>query len=520
MRVFLSGPMGSGKSTLCKTVADRLSLPAFDLDALIVERAGAPVPELFRRLGEAGFRQEERATLEHLLDHHEHFVVSLGGGTVTQPELRRRMLREGTLVTLMADPAELARRVGADAGRPLLADGEPEQLLRRILADRAAAYAECHAQLRTDRLNPTQIADEIVRLVSEAPIAVPLGERTYRVEVGAGLRARVASYVALASSVVVVTDETVAPLWADALVEDVKASGKRVTKVVLPPGEPSKHSGSVQKIWDSALTFGIDRHSWVVGVGGGVVGDMAGFAAATLLRGIPIGHVPTTLLSMVDSAVGGKTGFDTPHGKNLVGAFHQPGFVLADIEVLSTLEDRDYRAGLAEVVKSAWIDSEASVAMLERDADGLMARDQDALLRAIRMSCNLKGRIVTEDEREAGVRAFLNFGHTVGHAIEAAQGYGDLRHGEAVALGMVAACRLAVKRGRLPQVQADRVRGLLERLGLPVDVDAYLDDRTLAFAQTDKKRTGDLVGFVVPGLPGDMRVERMSFTDMAVHVRP
>jgi 3-dehydroquinate synthetase len=245
-----------------------------------------------------------------------------------------------------------------------------------------------------------------------------------------------------------------------------------------------------------------------------VVGDMSGFAAASLLRGVPVGHVPTTLLAMVDSAIGGKTGFDTPHGKNLIGAFHQPSFVLCDTECLSTLPAIERQAGLAEVVKSAWIDGEAAVAELERDRVALASGEPAATERAIRMAARLKTRIVTEDERESGARALLNLGHTVGHAIEAFEGYGGLRHGLAVALGMVAAFRVAVRLGRLDAEQLERLTRLLSALGLPTNVDPYLRPEVRAFIGADKKRRADKLTFVLPGRPGDVRLHTLGIGEL------
>jgi 3-dehydroquinate synthase len=272
--------------------------------------------------------------------------------------------------------------------------------------------------------------------------------------------------------------------------------------VCLPAGEEHKNIASIETIWNAALDAGVDRDALVLAVGGGVVGDMAGFAASTILRGIAVGQVPTTLLAMVDSAVGGKTGIDRPQGKNLIGAFQQPRFVLCDIETLSTLPLAERRAGLAEVVKSAWLDGEASVRLLEDSVEGLVAGDLVATSSAVRMAVELKARIVTEDERESGARALLNLGHTVGHAIEVASGFGALRHGEAVALGMVAAFRLASRLGRASADDVARTTKLLAALGLPTQVDRYLDDRTLGFIGADKKRKGGKLRFIVPGAPG------------------
>jgi 3-dehydroquinate synthase len=279
-----------------------------------------------------------------------------------------------------------------------------------------------------------------------------------------------------------------------------------VIEVVLPPGETAKTVETVARIWDGALEAGIDRRALVVGVGGGVVGDLTAFAASTLLRGLALGQVPTTLLSMVDSSVGGKTGFNRAAGKNLVGTFYQPSFVLCDVETLATLPEAERTAGLAEVVKSAWLEGEDAVAMLEADAELLAAGDRAATVRAVRMSVALKARIVAADETEAGDRMLLNLGHTLGHAIEAASGYRG-RHGEAVALGIVAAMRVAASLGRIGADEAARAEDLLRRLGLPTDLTPHLDDRTFAYVGSDKKRRGGRIHFVLPGRPGACSIE-------------
>jgi len=431
--------------------------------------------------------------------------VALGGGTVTSREARRALLKAGTLITLRASLDTLVARVGAGRDRPLLHGTDPRERLTTLLEQRAEAYAECHAEVDTDGRDPLLLAQEIDAVVSESPIVVPMGLRTYRVEVGPGVRHGLAKRVRAATSgkhVVLVTDTGVREPWAVRMEYELKEAGYQVAFVCLPAGEEHKTITSIETIWDAALQAGVDRDALVLAVGGGVVGDMAGFAGATILRGVSVGQLPTTLLAMVDSAVGGKTGIDRPEGKNLIGAFQQPRFVLCDIEALSTLPLAERRAGLAEVVKSAWIDNDASVRLLEESAEGLVAGDLVATTAAVRMSVALKARIVTEDERESGARALLNLGHTVGHAIEVASGFGALRHGEAVSLGMVAAFRLAQRLGRASAQDAERVTKLLEALGLPTQVDRYLDDRTLAFIGADKKRKGGKLRFIVPGAPG------------------
>jgi shikimate kinase / 3-dehydroquinate synthase len=516
--------MGAGKSTVAAAVAERLAVPAVDLDARVEARAGASVADIFRERGEAAFRQLERDEVARVLEAGGDAVVSLGGGTVTDRAIRRRLLGEGVLVTLTAPVEELVRRVGDGAGRPLLArDGDLRPRLEALLEARAEAYAECHGTVPTGDRPVGAIADEVRAVAKDAPVVVPLGGRTYRVEIGEGVRHRAADRVAAACAgpvAAIVTDAHVRR-WADEVRARVQSAGKEALAVVLEPGEEHKTVGAVERIWDAALEGGIDRQGLVVAVGGGVVGDLAAFAASTLLRGVALGQVPTTLLAMVDSSVGGKTGFDRPQGKNLVGTFHQPRFVLCDVECLGTLPEPDRRAGLAEVVKSAWLAGEDAVALLERDAEALARGEPEATVRAIRMSVGLKARIVTEDEHErSGTRMLLNLGHTLGHAIEAAAGYRDIRHGEAVALGMVAAFRVAERLGRARPEHGERLQRLLAAFGLPLDLTGHLTPATLRFLGSDKKRRGNRVRFVVPGSTGDTALEDLDGARLADLLAP
>lgn len=521
-RVFLSGPMGSGKSAVAQALGELWSTSAVDLDQRIEQRAGTSVSAIFAERGESAFRALERETLESVLAEGAK-IVALGGGTVTDRALRRRLLQDGTLITLRAPLATLAERVGQGQGRPLLRGQDIEGRLAELLEQRAAMYAECHAEIDTEGRDLGALAEAVDRVVSDDPIVVPLGERTYRVEVGAGARHHAPERTRAAcggKQLLVVTDENVEEPWARQLREAHQAQGYQVLSVSLKPGEEHKNLASVEQIWDAALRAHVDRDALLLAVGGGVVGDMAAFAASTILRGISLGQLPTTLLSMVDSAVGGKTGIDRPEGKNLIGTFYQPGFVLCDVEMLGTLPLRERRAGLAEVVKTAWLDGEASMALIERTAEALTRGELDATTEAVRMCVRLKTRVVTEDERETGVRATLNLGHTVGHAIEAASGYEGLRHGEAVALGMVAAFRLAERLGTGAAEGSSRMTALLSRLGLPTDVDRYLDARTLAFMGSDKKRKGGKIRFIVPGAPGQTSIVPLSVEEITKLVSP
>jgi shikimate kinase / 3-dehydroquinate synthase len=520
-RVLLSGPMGSGKSRVARALGELWGTAPVDLDERIEKRAGMTIAQFVQQRGEPAFRVLEREVAEGVLADQNARIIALGGGTVTHAPLRRKLLAAGTLVTLRAPLEVLVARIGNAQSRPLLHGHDVRERLSTLLSERAEAYAECHAELDTGAKEPNAIAQAIDALVSDPPILVPMGLRTYRVEVGPGVRhalsERVRSYNT-GRHVVVVTDTGVRDHWADRCARELAEAGKQVAFVCLPAGEEHKHIESIAKIWDAALDAGVDRDALVLAIGGGVVGDMAGFAAATLLRGVDCAQMPTTLLAMVDSAVGGKTGIDRPQGKNLVGAFQQPRFVLCDIETLRTLPIAERRAGLAEVVKSAWLDGEESVRLLEDSAEALLAGDLLATTAAVRMSVSLKARVVTEDEKETGARALLNLGHTVGHAIEAAGGFGALRHGECVALGMVAAFRLAQKLGR--DADGARITKLMTRLGLPTELDRYLDDRTLAFMGSDKKRKGGKLRFIVPGAPGATEIVALAEDEVKRLVRP
>ena len=518
MRIYLSGPMGAGKSTVASALARRLHRSCVDLDGVIAKKAGKSIEAIFREQGESAFRAMERVELERVAGGPEEVIVALGGGTVTQRAARMLALRTGLLVTLTAPVAELSARVASETGRPLLKGRDAQQVLEDLLRDRADAYAECHAEVDTSGRSAEEVAAEIVPLAESPPVVVPLGRRTYRVHVGQGARARAGAQSVLAQSrsALVVTDEGAAR-WAPEVERSLASAGLTSSTVTLPAGEEHKTLGSVEAVWDAALSAGLDRGSIVVAVGGGVLGDLAGFAAATIFRGVALGQVPTTLLAMVDSSVGGKNGFDRPEGKNLIGTIHQPRWVLCDVDTLSTLPPEERRAGLAEVVKSAWLEGEGAVAQLERDAAALAAGEGEATVRAIRMAVALKARIVSEDERETGSRRLLNLGHTVGHAIEAASGY-RMRHGEAVALGLVAAFQVAERLGRGASGAA-RMKSLLDAVGLPTDPTSHLDDHTLRYLGSDKKRAGTALHFVVPGRPGETTIEPIALDDLRSALR-
>jgi 3-dehydroquinate synthase len=336
--------------------------------------------------------------------------------------------------------------------------------------------------------------------VNAITLSVELGSRAYPIHIGTGLiddATRYAPHVG-GRSATVVTNTTVAPLYAARVEAALGRAGARAgARLVLPGGEADKDWQHLDRIFAALLEARADRSSILIAVGGGVVGDMAGFAASAYQRGIAHLQVPTTLLAQVDSSVGGKTAINHPLGKNMIGAFHQPAAVIADTGVLASLPAREYAAGLAEVVKYGAISDPEFLAWIEREALALNRRDPAALTHAIRRSCELKAAIVAADEREGGVRALLNFGHTFGHAIESAAGYGKWLHGEAVAMGMALAARLSAREGRITPAECARLESLLKAFGLPVEAPRFPVDTWLEYMGRDKKNEGRAITLIL-----------------------
>lgn len=330
-------------------------------------------------------------------------------------------------------------------------------------------------------------------------VSVDLGERSYPIHIGADLIGRTelfAPHIA-GASVMIVTNTTVEPLYGAKLRAALAPLGKAVSTVVLPDGESYKHWETLNLIFDGLLEARADRKTTLIALGGGVIGDMTGFAAACYMRGVPFIQVPTTLLSQVDSSVGGKTGINHPLGKNMIGAFYQPLAVIADIGALRTLPERELAAGLAEVIKTAAIADESFFDWIEANVDALNRCDADALAHAVQRCCEIKASVVAADEREGGLRAILNFGHTFGHAIEAGLGYGEWLHGEAVGCGMAMAADLSVRVGRLDEAARRRLVAVVAAARLPVRAPQLGDDRYIELMKVDKKAEAGQIKFVL-----------------------
>lgn len=499
--------MAAGKTTVGRLVAAKSGRPHFDLDQVIEKDSGLSVTEIFAARGEAGFRALERDTLRTLLDSPANPVVSLGGGALLDRATRLDALDRATVVTLEAPLDELVRRSSSSKKRPLLDVPDAHARAAELLEQRRGVYAESHARISTHQRTLDDIAKDVVEVWAREPVAVAAGSDSYVVEVGRHFATeRLPSFVGGASSVLLVTDDNVDPLFGSGVEGALKQAGARTAKVVLTAGEEHKNARSLEQIWNAAQVASLDRKGRVVALGGGVVSDVAGFAAATWMRGVSWVGVPTTLLSMVDAAVGGKTAIDLGAAKNSVGAFWQPSAVLCDVHHLSTEPDRGYASALAEVIKTALIGDPELLTLVESRTREILDRDPDTVSEIVRRCVRVKARVVSLDPREeTGLRACLNLGHTVGHALEAYGGYGHLTHGEAVSLGLVAALRIGERLGATEHALAERTIAALRALGLPIDVASQPVAAASALVGHDKKKSGNRLKFVVARAPG--RVE-------------
>ncbi len=501
--LFLYGPPGSGKSTLGRLVARALERPFVDLDERIVQDAGMAIPDIFAREGESGFRERERRALRHVLQEAAGTgaVVALGGGALLDPENRALVEAHGVVVCLEASRETLqARLAQVPQSRPLVPAADP-QALAALLERRAAHYRSFPRRVNVDRGTPQDLTWAVLteagwfRLRAMGP--------GYDVRIRAGALGELAAYLTEAlpeaTAWALVSDEHVFAHYGPRALQALEGTGRPVVHQVLPPGEGTKNPAALQALWEAWLQAGLDRHSAALALGGGVIGDLAGFAAATFMRGIPWVNLPTSLLAMVDASIGGKTGIDLPQAKNAVGAFHPPRLVLIDPEVLGTLPREQWRYGMAEVVKHALLGDPVLWERLQGGWQAVQAEPEGVVRRAVAV----KVRVVEEDPWErTGRRAWLNAGHTVAHALEAALGYA-LPHGAAVAIGLVVEAALAAALGLAEPWWPQAVARVLEGFDLPTRIPASLPRE--AFFQAlahDKKRRAGRVRFALPAAVG------------------
>ncbi len=493
--VVLIGFMGSGKSTVGRHLADELGREFVDLDREIEADAGHPIETIFALDGEQQFRDREQRTLERVLQR-QGVVVAAGGGAPMREANWRLMRSKGTVVALTAEPAELARRLDGGEGRPLL-QPDTASAIASLLPERLGRYQSADLVVATDGRRPEDVARRIAEALPSAqldrvPIAIPGSE--HEVTLGWNLARVLASSVREmrpSGCVLLVSDPNVAVIHARPLQDALSEADVPTALHLVPPGEAAKTLAVLEQLYAELAHVGVDRGGLVVALGGGTVGDVTGFAAATWMRGIRWIQVPTTLLAMVDSSIGGKTGVNLSAGKNLAGAVHQPAGIFADLAHLQTLRDGDYRASLAEVIKAAIIADREFGDWLLANMPALLLRDGVAIQHAVKRAIQIKAKVVEQDPSETGIRAILNYGHTVAHALERAAGYGTYRHGDAVAWGMQVAARLSVLSGRCDEVTLSYQARLLEAAGLlerrtAVSRSALAD----AFAHDKKARGG------------------------------
>ena len=525
--VVLVGMMGVGKTSVGKRLAAKLGLPFVDADAEIEAGAQLTIPEIFDRFGEAYFREGERKVIARLLASGPQ-VLAAGGGAFMNKATRDNIARRGVSIWLKSDVEVLLARVRKKSNRPLLKTHDPEQTLRRLLAERSPIYALADITVESKDGPHEAVVDMALRRLAEMLcgaaertnrriVEAPVGRRGYSILIDAGLIDKAGDEIARiapGAKCAVVTDENVAPLYLDRLVASLDAAGIAAASIVCPPGEATKCYSEFARVSEALIEARIERRDIVVALGGGVIGDLAGFCAASLRRGVRLVQMPTTLLAQVDSSVGGKTGINSPHGKNLVGAFHQPSLVLADTDCLNTLSEREFRGGYAEVVKYGLIGDRGFFEFLEANWREVFAGGP-ARAEAIATSCAAKVRVVVADETEQGERALLNLGHTFGHALESLTRYDTKRvvHGEAVAIGLSLAFRFSRHLGLCSGQDAMRVESHLKATGLPARIQDIpeFEARPLDLLQAmrqDKKVEHGRIAFILARGIGESFIAR------------
>jgi 3-dehydroquinate synthase len=537
-RIILTGFSGTGKSAVGPLVAKELGWSFVDTDDVVETNAGRSILDIFRESGEESFRDLESQALREVCSR-DGAVIATGGGAILRPANRRRLAESGFIVCLEARPETIFQRLRSRAGeepldRPLLASRDPLGRIRELKQARAHLYALSDWSVHTDGLSEEEVTAEVLRAfrqhaaetlaaagrpdeIGTPHATVPAGtlhaipdgaatvvhaaSRDYPVFTGWGNLAELGARLreaGLTGFSYVISDETVWHHLGDEVEKSLRGAEIDFDVFTVPPGEPSKSLGQASEIYDWLIDHRAERGHSVVAVGGGVVTDLGGYVAATFARGLPLVHVPTSMLGMVDAAIGGKVAVNHPRAKNMIGMFHQPRFVLSDVATLRTLPAREIRSGLAEAIKHGLIEDAAYLALLEQKADAVLKLDREATVEAVRRSVQIKAAVVGDDEFETtGRRSTLNYGHTLAHAIESTTGYTQFRHGEADGIGMMAAASIAVRMGLLTPEVMERQRRVLELYGLPTHADGLDRPRLLAAISFDKKVQGKKVRWVL-----------------------
>lgn len=518
--VILVGMMGAGKTTVGKMLAKQLGKTFIDSDEEIQKRTGVKISHIFDVEGEEGFRQREKSVIQDLTKLNN-IVLATGGGAVLKPDNREALKNNGLVVYLKSGVHDLWQRTRHDHNRPLLQTANPRERLQELFEQRDPIYTElADYVIHTGKQSVQVLIARLIKKIGsyDQPVQVKytmqtlevgLAERSYPIHIGNDLLTHgelLLKHIPRHRAVVV-TNTTVAPLYLDKITDTLTNKGVKVQAIILPDGEQYKNSESLNTIYDALLSQRCERSTPLIALGGGVIGDLTGFAAATYLRGVPFIQIPTTLLAQVDSSVGGKTGINHPLGKNMVGAFYQPQVVVADVTTLGTLPDKELRAGIAEIIKYGLIRDLPFLEWLEQNIGKLLQRDAEALQYAILRSCQNKSEVVGADERESGERALLNLGHTFGHVIENAMGYGAWLHGEAVAAGTIMAADLSRRLGWLTEGDVERVKRLFQMAELPIKGPLLGAEKYMQLMGLDKKVADGKIRFVLLRALGQAVIE-------------
>jgi len=522
--LIITGFSGTGKSLVAKEVARRLNWAFLDTDDEIVKQTGKPIAEIFRQDGEARFRELERETIRKACQRGQ-AVIAIGGGAIVDPQNYELLTKTGLIVCLEAKPETIYERLFCEAAcspetevRPLLTTDNPLERIRQLKASRQPYYAKADWTIHTDDLSISEVAEEVVRawrlLRRTHPHLNPLPSRerklglqlkadndiacmvetetqSYPIFVGYGLLDKLGEKMeqaALSGTATIISDENVFSVYGRRVEGILKKSGFAVASFVVPPGEETKSMDYAIKIYDFLVEHRAERDDIIIALGGGMVGDLAGFVAATFLRGMSWVQVPTSLVAMVDASIGGKVGVNHPEGKNLIGAFYQPNLVLADPQALSTLPQRELTSGWAEVIKHGLILDKEFFEFLENNVNKLTKLEPELLTRAIARSATIKAQVVSQDEKEREEkRTILNYGHTIAHGLEVATQYKRFLHGEAVAIGMMGAAKLSQRVGLLVSAAVERQQTLLQKFGLPTGFSGLGLTKITRSMELDKK---------------------------------
>lgn len=517
--IILIGFSTTGKSRVGREVAKGLGWELVDTDEEIVRLAGKSIAQIFAEEGEEHFRQLERQVLAKACGK-ERAVIAAGGGAILDSQNRELMKRRGVVVCLEATPETIYQRLLKDTEasgplRPLLAVPNPSERINQLKEYRQPYYAMADWTVHTDELSVEEVCQEVIRgwhycsraclgdiarHQSDLACEVVTATEHYPVFVGWGLLYHLGekfNQAGLSGTVYLISDETVFFIYGTRVMKSLQSVGFSVNHFVVPSGEITKTLDTAIKIYDWLVEQRAERDDIIIALGGGMIGDLAGFVAATFLRGLPLVQVPTSLVAMVDAAIGGKTAVNHPKAKNLIGAFYQPRLVIADVQALTTLPRRELISGWSEVIKHGLILDAEFFEFLEGNASELSRLEPDTAIKAIRGSAAIKARVVSEDEKERGKRTLLNYGHTIAHGLEAATNYERFLHGEAVAIGMMGAAMMSHNLGLLPQEVVERQRALLERFGLPTSCPEVDLSSVLKAMELDKKVRGKAVRWVL-----------------------